>query len=233
MAGLDTQKLNEAMALISIAGFATQRAIELLDPLLATGTSLLAALARGINRTFYKPKDESGGAAGAASAPAAAALPFGLTETGLKTWLVGVASFVIGLIIAGQAQVKLLEASDGLNQFVIALAISLGTNGFNSLLKYVEFAKEARKAEVKPLPVITITPAPVTVRPSAKIQFLASVTGMDNREVKWKLLEPESGGTIEETTGIYTAPSAAGTYHIAAISLANEASSASATITVS
>jgi hypothetical protein len=34
MNGVDPQKLSEAMALISIAGFAIQRALELLDPLL-------------------------------------------------------------------------------------------------------------------------------------------------------------------------------------------------------
>lgn len=226
MAGLDTQKLNEAMALISVAGFATQRAIELLDPLLAGGTHLLAALVRRVDGLFHTNKAEG------AAAPPPTPFLLGLTETGLKTWLVAVVSFVIGLVIAGQAQVRLLDASDGLNQFVIALAISLGTNGFNSLMKFFELAKEARKAEVKPLPVIAITPSPVTVKHRDKLQFLASVTGTDNREVKWKLLEPESGGAIDPLTGIYTAPSAAGIYHIAAISLANETASASATVTV-
>ncbi|HKS28114.1 MAG TPA: Ig-like domain-containing protein [Pyrinomonadaceae bacterium] len=220
--GIDAQKLSQAMALISIGGFAVQRAIELLDPLLAF---MSYAFAAGLKKVK--------GALAKADAPATAQdeLPWGLTETGLKTWLIGIISFLIGLIIARQASVQLVSADASVNQLVIALAISLGTNGINSLLKYAEYAKDIRKVEVKPLPVITITPAAASVKAASTIQFLASVSGTDNREVKWELLEP-GNGSIDSATGLYTAPSTPGIYHVAAISRANEAATATATITV-
>jgi hypothetical protein len=70
----------------------------------------------------------------------------------------------------------------------------------------------------------------VTMSPGAKQAFLADVTGNPDTRVTWRVIE--SGGGIITTDGVYTAPSAPGTYHVAATSIADETVSARATISV-
>jgi hypothetical protein len=211
MNSVDPQELSKAMALISIAGFAIQRSLELLDPFLALLSNGLSSLGKKVNKKEV--------------------MPFGLTEKELKAWLIALISFLIGLIIAGTNSIVLLKDTKPVwNQLVIALAISLGTNGVNSLFKYTEYAKDARRVEVKSLPVITIIPNTSTIKTGAQTKFLASLAGTDNQAVTWKVLE-SGGGTID-AEGLYTAPTQPGTYHVAATSLANEAASNSAVVTV-
>ncbi len=147
----------------------------------------------------------------------------------------GVAGFLIGLVIALFDNHTLPLLNPTLSDIVLALAISTGSNAANSLMKFGENVKEARKIEVEPLPELKLTPATVTVSANAHIQFLASVSGTDNKAVTWRVLEVTDGGTItrvDENTGDYTAPGTAGTFHVAAISEANPAATATATITV-
>jgi len=78
---------------------------------------------------------------------------------------------------------------------------------------------------------VTITPTSVTVAPSATYQFTAAVTGNSNTAVTWSVVE--AGGGSVSTSGLYTAPASAGTYHVKVTSQADTTVSATATVTVS
>jgi hypothetical protein len=75
---------------------------------------------------------------------------------------------------------------------------------------------------------ISVSPGTATIRTGGQQQFTASVLGTSNTSVAWKA----TGGTVT-TTGLYTAPSTAGTYTVTATTAADSTKSASATITVS
>jgi hypothetical protein len=201
---------NKTLAIISIAGFAVQRALEILDPLFI-----------GV---VFKWKERRSGK-----------LPFDLTDTAAKAALMTFVAFLISLPIAYFSPVKILEqiASDGalgLNTILGALAISAGSNGFNSLLKFGEHAKEMRKVEVRPLPEVKVKPLAATIKANSSIKLRASVSGSDNKDVTWEVLEAP-GGTVT-ADGVYTAPGTPGTYHVAAISKDNSAATELATLTV-
>lgn len=190
---------NEVLALLSVAGFATQRTLELLDP-------LFAALAKLLVR-------------------------FAGDEKAAKTWVMNVGGVSMGgLVVLLGPDVTLPGIGETLSKFVVALAISMGSNAANSLLKFGEYAKESRKRETEPLPEIKIVPATVTLSPGSKIQFLVAVSGTDSKDVTWAVLEA-NGGSVTKT-GQYTAPAEAGTYHVAVVSVANPAASATAVVTI-
>ena len=200
--------LSETLALVSVAGFATQRTLDLLDPIFIPLSKLSVLNVFGEEKTA-------------------------------KGWCMAIAGFGIGLAIAfldtNTAHVLPgFENAALASDVVLALAISMGSNASNSLVKFAEHTKEARKKEVEPLPEITITPKTVELSQGARMTFLASVSA-DNKTVKWRVLETTDGGVItpgQNGNGEYTAPNRAGTYHVAAISEANPAATATATITV-
>jgi len=78
-----------------------------------------------------------------------------------------------------------------------------------------------------PVVAVSITPGSASLTTGGTQQFTASVSGNSNTAVTWSA----TGGTI--TSGLYTAPSAAGTYTVKATSVADSTKSASATVTVS
>jgi hypothetical protein len=77
---------------------------------------------------------------------------------------------------------------------------------------------------------VGISPPSVNVTPGAQQRFTASVSGSDHR-VTWSVLEGAAGGAVDGT-GLYTAPSAAGAYHLVATSVADPSRSATAAVTV-
>jgi hypothetical protein len=84
-----------------------------------------------------------------------------------------------------------------------------------------------------PTPVVALSVAPTTASllSSGTQTFTASVTGTTNTAVTWAVQEGTPGGTIT-SGGLYTAPGAAGTYHVVATSVADTSKSATATVTV-
>ena len=74
---------------------------------------------------------------------------------------------------------------------------------------------------------VSISPTTASLAPSATQQFTATVVAATNTAVTWTT----SGGSVN-TTGLYTAPAAAGTYTVTATSVADTTKSASATVTV-
>ena len=78
---------------------------------------------------------------------------------------------------------------------------------------------------------ITAPSTPVNLYATNSVQFTASVSGTSDSAVNWTVTEPQ-GGTVT-TSGLYTAPAAAGTFHVVATSQVDGTKSATAAVTVS
>ena len=79
--------------------------------------------------------------------------------------------------------------------------------------------------------IVTISPVQSTLDQGATIQFLASVVNSTNVAVTWTIQEGAAGGSIT-STGFYTAPKAAGTFHIVVTSQADSTKTATAAVAV-
>jgi hypothetical protein len=79
---------------------------------------------------------------------------------------------------------------------------------------------------------ITVNPTTVSIAPGATQAFTATVSGTGNKGVTWSVQEGAAGGTVS-SSGLYTAPTVKGTYHVVATSQADTSKKAVATITVS
>ena len=77
---------------------------------------------------------------------------------------------------------------------------------------------------------IAINPKTAALLTGATQQFAALVSNASNTSVTWTITE--SGGGSVNASGLYTAPSAAGTYHVVATSVADASKSDTATVTV-
>jgi hypothetical protein len=82
-----------------------------------------------------------------------------------------------------------------------------------------------------PVVSVAVTPASGSVNACQTLGFTATVTGATDRTVTWTVQEA-GGGTIGASSGIYTAPSTPGTYHVVATSRADPTKSASAPVAV-
>ncbi len=74
---------------------------------------------------------------------------------------------------------------------------------------------------------VSIIPSSAALQTGTTQQFIATVTGTSNTAVSWSA----SRGTIS-SSGLYTAPTTAGTYTVKATSSADSTKSATATVTV-
>jgi hypothetical protein len=83
-----------------------------------------------------------------------------------------------------------------------------------------------------PMPInIRLTPNPVKLNAGQSQQFsVRELTGTDNKDVTWSVVE-SGGGTIS-STGLYTAPSEPGLYHVRVTSVADTRRYADAAVTV-
>lgn len=79
-------------------------------------------------------------------------------------------------------------------------------------------------------PVVSVTPASVTLAPGGRQTFTAAVKGLPDTEVVWSIQEPK-GGSVDNM-GSYTAPVATGFYHVIATSAMDTTLSASVVVTV-
>lgn len=77
---------------------------------------------------------------------------------------------------------------------------------------------------------VNVSPAAITVPPGGSQAFTASVVGLDNTAVTWSVHE-SAGGSIT-SDGVYTAPSALGSYHVVATSVADPTRNGSSLVTV-
>lgn len=82
-----------------------------------------------------------------------------------------------------------------------------------------------------PAPIVVgISPVTASVDAGGQVTFAAVVSGTTNTAVTWSVVEAGCG-TIT-AAGVYTAPGAAGTCHVAAASVADPGKTAQATVTV-
>ena len=82
-----------------------------------------------------------------------------------------------------------------------------------------------------PTVVVAVDPKVVSLVPGASEQFTATVTGSSNTAVSWSVEESSGCGSVS-SSGLYTAPPAAATCHVAAKSLADGSKTDIATVTV-
>jgi WD40 repeat protein len=86
-------------------------------------------------------------------------------------------------------------------------------------------------ATVTVLPVeVKVSPATTTLAPGATQSFTASIVGLSDTTIIWSVQEASGGFITNE--GIYTAPSAAGFYHVVAASASDTTRSGSSIVTV-
>ena len=77
---------------------------------------------------------------------------------------------------------------------------------------------------------ISISPTSFIMSTNSNKTFTATVTGTSNLGVTWSVQEA-SGGTVS-SSGVYSSPSIAGTFHVIATSQADSSKYAKATVTV-
>jgi hypothetical protein len=84
---------------------------------------------------------------------------------------------------------------------------------------------------VQPPIVVAVSPSSCAIDGGMSQQFQAQVSNAANGAVTWSLQEGTAGGLITPA-GFYTPPTASGTYHVVATSVADATKSAIATITI-
>ena len=83
---------------------------------------------------------------------------------------------------------------------------------------------------IVPMPQITIDPVAATLRPAGTRSFAATVSELTDTAVDFTI--QQSAGGLINSSGLYTAPAAAGFYHVVASSIEETPVTASATVTV-
>jgi hypothetical protein len=78
---------------------------------------------------------------------------------------------------------------------------------------------------------VAVDPATATVAAGGSQAFSCSVSGSSDTACTWSVREGAAGGAVT-SAGVYTAPQAAGTYHVVATSEADATRTATATVTV-
>ena len=78
---------------------------------------------------------------------------------------------------------------------------------------------------------VAISPTEASLAPGAMQRFVATVSGSSDSGVVWSVLEGAAGGLVD-SSGLYTAPQASGTFHVVAASHADPSRTATATVTV-
>ena len=197
---------SEATAIVFIAGFAIQQALQIIDP-------IVVWLIHGIKKSTND-------------------LPGGMSEGDFKKAIMALLSFGLGAVgvwLTGIRLLKLLgDYSDPGDFLITALVLGSGTEAVNTVIKYLGYVKDARKPP--PEVEIAIVPPSASVQKNATLKFGSSVKNTSDTRVKWELVHG-NGGQLD-STGLYTAPATAGAYQIKATSEADPTKYAIATVTV-
>lgn len=198
------------VAVVFITGFAIQQLLQIADPLITLSAVKVKAW------QWFKDFPN-------------------ITDGDLKKSLMYAGSFGLGLIAVLWTKISLLGLINSEwgttlgDNLVSALVVGSGTEATNTVLKYLGYIKEAKKTEIIE---VLIVPSATTVLKSQTCGFRAIVKNTANTAVEWEVLEGATGGSIDKLTGLYTAPAAAGTYRIIAVSQADSTKYSIAVITV-
>lgn len=132
-------KIEELLPIIAALGFGIQQFLQVIaDPLVSAAISAIK------NRSAVT---QPGGTP---------SLPFGISDVDAKKAALGLLSLILGLAIAGSAEsIRILKAVGllglpGWDLFITALTISAGTEGANSVVKLVQYVKDALKKQTPP-----------------------------------------------------------------------------------
>ena len=82
-----------------------------------------------------------------------------------------------------------------------------------------------------PGPTLAVAPASTSVKVGQTVQYAATGTGLAGGAASWSVAEGSAGGTVS-ASGLYTAPSTPGTYHVVATSSTTSGVSATALVVV-
>lgn len=107
----------------------------------------------------------------------------------------------------------------------LLIIVSTGCSGLSASNRVVD-ATDLRSKPSRSINV-SITPSSVSLQEGTTQQFTATVSGTNNTAVTWSA----SGGSIS-SSGLYTAPTTAGTYSVIATSVANNTKTAASSVTV-
>ena len=203
------QKIAYVTAVVAIAGFAIQQVLQILDPII------------GASIADYKKNRPNHD------------LPGGMSDADFKKAIMAFLGFAAGIIAVRTTKIATLELLNdqwkGTGDLIVtALVISGGTEGFNTLLKYFSYVKEARKQQLDVL--VTIIPSALTVPKGQTAQFTARVDN-GSSTVTWSLVQG-GGGTITPQGGLYTAPPTPGVFQVMCTSASDPTRPALATVTV-
>jgi hypothetical protein len=194
-------------AVISLGGFAIQRALQILDPFIDWLTEA--------TKEWWKVHhvEDTGTVKRAAVAICA------LVLSGVIVWaldigllsLVGVSGHVWG------------------DRLVSALVLSAGSEGANSVLKVLEAFKQSRQAVADGVAVVVATPE-VTAKANSQIRLRATITNSANQDIEWTFVE--NARVAVASDGTMTVPATPGVFHVIAASEANRAKTAVVKLTV-
>ncbi len=165
-----------ALAFIFTAGFAIQRAVEILEPL---------ALWLYAQVKVYRARQP---------------LTDLTNDKGAKSTCAHVLSFLLGLIVVVAADFRfLIHFHSGvphtLDLLVTALAVGSGTDFANSVVKYLQYVKDAQKPSPSPAIEVVVTAQKNTLKVGEEYHFLAAAKNAPSPAVIWVAVSGE-GGTI-------------------------------------
>jgi hypothetical protein len=162
-----------------------------------------------------------------ASVPVNGTTPFTATVTGTSNTAV---TWSVDGVSGGNANAGTISASG-----VYTAPSQAGTHTVMATSAADTTKTATAQVTVTAVVAVSVAPASATIAANATQQFTATVTGTSNTSVTWSV-DAVSGGNSSVGTingsGLYTAPSQAGTHTVTATSVADATKSASAPVTV-
>ena len=173
------------LIIVPLVGFAVQRALTLVDPWIDSYVTRVYAQKPGM----VTPQSD------------------------FKASVMGIASLILGFLAAISTHIDLGVGSGGTatvaNILLATLIFSAGTEGANSIQKYLQNVKDSSKADNTST--VAMMPSTVSLKAGTSMQFHVP----DPKVLDWSVLESSASNAIDQV-GNFTAPSLPGTYHVLA-----------------
>lgn len=111
---------------------------------------------------------------------------------------------------------------------LIIFGIVMGYLGYE-MMEFRRAGKKMHGVEV------AVRPSEVKLKPGESAELKAAMVGSENTDLVWRVAEGSAGGTVtpvSATDAKYSAPGAAGSYHVVVTSKADETKTATVTVAV-
>jgi hypothetical protein len=203
------EALQSAAPIVFIVGFAIQQIIQILDGVTSYFANQWLKRSTNPNETYADYKKI------------------------ICTWISNILGGLVSLGMFGHVPIIGNNLISGettrniVNCLLLGLMLGTGTDGANSLLKYLGYAKDAAKSVSSVT--VQLPVSSVSVSPGANVSLFGSAQNSADPSIKWQMLNPTAGSSLEGS--VYTAPTNAGTYYLMAT--ANSDPMATAILTVS